>query len=33
MTILSSEEIVESEGEKWKLMSREEVEAAIKAEP
>lgn len=33
MTILSHEQIVELEGEKWKPMSREEVEAAIDAEP
>ena len=33
MTILSHEEIMELEGEKWKPMSREEVEAAIEVEP
>ena len=33
MTILSHEETVEIEGEKWKPMSRETVEAAIDAEP
>ena len=33
MTILSNKKIVEIDGEKWKPMSGEEVEAAIVAEP